>query len=572
MQSKNLLHKLRNLWTNEKALVTLAILFISLVFSPYAILGEDTHLFLIDNLEVNLTWVKMVVDAGVYLPPNAVIEQVMNGVPLAGVYGVYDVNLLLFSILGNYAGYAVSKYLMAIIAFSGMYLLLKHFVIRQSPLYISIMVSVLFALLPFWSFSASIAGVPIALFAFLRLRSGNKSVSNWLILIGYAFYSSLILTGVFFLIFVSLLFVWDIIKLRKVNWLLLSGLVSITIAYIISHLPLFVNQLDPNFTSVRAEFTRIQGLTVSQVFMSSLTVFFDGDDYLYNSRHFLSLQRYFIVPTVVITLLLMIRQKRVNKVFLGIVIFIFVTSILYAAYETFHLLAIRNFFMNILPINIGRICWLHPICWYVLFAMSCVFIVNHFQKGKYFVVVVLFAQLFYILPTQEPFYYRNDNTNYAKFFAEEQLSDIKAYLGEDQKNYRIISVGMHPAVSQHNGFYTLDGYMVNYSLEYKHQFRKIIAGELDRSKFWTQDFDEWGGRCYARSSEIDDSTNLTATELPEIKLLDFDYDQLKLMGGKYIFSTAKINTDINNQLQLLKKFEAKNYKKSNWNIFVYRVL
>lgn len=554
----------------ENVLLTLSVLFITCVFTPYLYWGEDIYMPVFDNLEANLSWIKMILDAGVILPPNATIDQVMNGIPLAAVYGVYDVNLLLFYFFGIFAGYAISKFLVALIGFFGMYLLLKRFIVSDMPLYIPTMVALLFSLLPFWSFTASIAGLPFVFFAFLNFRRGDKHFTNWLILIGYAFYSSLVLTGVFALLVLSALFVYDIYKNKKINSLYFSGLICLTIFYIISHLPLFVTNLDPHYVSARVEFSAVVLFPLREALIYSVKLFVDGD-YIFDTKHVLSMQRYLLIP-IIIVLFLMIKNKKTNYIYVCVFIYIIITCLPYSLYETRIMDPYRSSIMNILPINIVRFYWLHPICWYVLFAMSCKFIYQNYGLGKYVILVIFSIQIVYVVKSQDHFEYKDKTVSYANFFAEDQFRDIKVYIGDKPENYRTISIGMHPAIAQYNGIYTLDGYIINYSLEYKHQFRKIIAGELNRSRSRLDNFDKWGGRCYAWSSEIVDEANYTTTEFPEIQHLDFDYNQLKLMGGQYIISNAKINTEINTSLKFLKNFKQSDYEHSHWNIYLYKVL
>ena len=64
------------------------------------------------------------------------------------------------------------------------------------------------------------------------------------------------------------------------------------------------------------------------------------------------------------------------------------------------------------------------------------------------------------------------------------------------EDYRVASIGIHPAIAQYNGFYTLDTYNNFYPLSYKHEFRKIIEKELEKNKKIRNYFDAWGGRCY----------------------------------------------------------------------------
>ena len=54
----------------------------------------------------------------------------------------------------------------------------------------------------------------------------------------------------------------------------------------------------------------------------------------------------------------------------------------------------------------------------------------------------------------------NDEINYYKkpsvkeFFAEEQFKEIKEYINGQPEEYRVASIGIHPAIAQYNGFFT----------------------------------------------------------------------------------------------------------------------
>jgi hypothetical protein len=73
---------------------------------------------------------------------------------------------------------------------------------------------------------------------------------------------------------------------------------------------------------------------------------------------------------------------------------------------------------------------------------------------------------------------------------------LKKGVGKPIQDYRVVSIGLHPAVAQYNGLYTLDTYNNFYPLSYKHQFLNIIAPELNKNKSLKSYFDLWGGRCY----------------------------------------------------------------------------
>ena len=86
------------------------------------------------------------------------------------------------------------------------------------------------------------------------------------------------------------------------------------------------------------------------------------------------------------------------------------------------------------------------------------------------------------------------------------MDQAKEYLDEvswlDVSQYRVVSLGIDPAAAYYQGFYCLDGYLNNYSLDYKDKFRKIIQPELDKSEYLADYYDDRGNRCYLYSAEI----------------------------------------------------------------------
>lgn len=80
------------------------------------------------------------------------------------------------------------------------------------------------------------------------------------------------------------------------------------------------------------------------------------------------------------------------------------------------------------------------------------------------------------------------------------MQEIDDAIGRDKSTYRVAHLGISPAPSLMHGFYTVDGYSNNYSLEYKHRFREVIAEELEKNEEVRVYFDLWGNRCYLFNS------------------------------------------------------------------------
>ena len=117
--------------------------------------------------------------------------------------------------------------------------------------------------------------------------------------------------------------------------------------------------------------------------------------------------------------------------------------------------------------------------------------------------------------------------------------------------------------------YTLDGYCANYPLSYKHEFREVIAAELEKHNENRKYFDYWGSRCYFYVGELKGNGVITKDEFVIIQNLDFDVAQFKAMGGKYFLSAVEIGNHADIDLKFHRSFETEN---SPYKIVLYEAL
>jgi hypothetical protein len=164
--------------------------------------------------------------------------------------------------------------------------------------------------------------------------------------------------------------------------------------------------------------------------------------------------------------------------------------------------------------------------------------------------------------------HRTSEPSFSRFFAKDLFAEIDRYIGKPKSSYRVVSVGMYPAVPQFNGFYTLDSYQNNYSLSYKLQFRKIISQELDKNAFLKSYYDDWGNRCYVFSSELGQNFMLPGDVHMVLRHFQLDTDALRAMGGQYVISAVYIENSSELGLRLEKEFYSPN---SYWHIYLYSV-
>ena len=372
----------------------------------------------------------------------------------------------------------------------------------------------------------------------------------------------MITTGFFFLIVMTAIFVFDIYQTRKIKWLLFLGLALVSVLFICSHYRLFISYfIESGYKSHRIEFYGAP-LNHFAALKSSFLMLLRGQPHAY------SLQTYIIIPVVLLASILMCKFKKISKPFLYVVIFLIITSLFYGFWQWSAFANIHSVLTAIIPIQLDRFYWLHPMFWFIAFGIALYEISIRFRIGKYITLLAICLQILYGFYYHENFQQRNSPT-YKSFYATAQFLDIKKYINLPLDSYRVVSVGLYPSIALFNGFYVLDGYFPDYPLSYKHKFRKVILSELEKNTKAKEYFDWWGSRAYIFSSELmhNNSQNFKGNNLV-IKNLDLNYSYLHSIGCRYVISSVKIDTALNNSLFLLKKFDDSN---SAWDIYLYKI-
>lgn len=225
-----------------------------------------------------------------------------------------------------------------------------------------------------------------------------------------------------------------------------------------------------------------------------------------------------------------------------------------------------------------RFNWLHPLIYYLLFAIALRVIHDsvHFNEknfGKILAIVLILLQFIVLLPNNWATVSMNvsnhDPITYRQFYAEGLFQNIEDDIGFDQASYRVINIGLHPAIAQFNGFYTLDGYSNNYPLEYKHRFRNIITYELNKNPRLEEYFDTMGSRCYVLVDELDLNFMNTKDSSLAINNLELNTTALYEMNCSYVFSAVNITNYLDNSLHFYSFYE---HNDSAWDIYVYEVI
>lgn len=555
-------------WSQEKRHLFLATILLFVYVSPLFILGENAHIRVHDNLDSNIAWYKTLRDSGqLFGKINSVVPQVINGLP-RNAYGTEFSGIQwLNNIFPSMIAYSLAQTITRLFAFLGMYLLLKkHFIVLKENYLIRVWVSLAFALTPFWpSGMLSTLGMPLALWAFLNIRSGKYSWKDWLTLILLPFYSSFVLGFFFFLTFMGLLWLRDLIIKKKLNLVFFLSIVLMTAMYLGIEYRLVYSLVFPTEATSRNEF-------VSSILGFWRTIRLVFKNYFLGHTHVLTLHTLVIVPLSFIAIWWTLKNKEkgfLEKRYLYLFFFNFVLSVWYAFWFYKGWMPLKEKFQLLNTFNFARFHFVRPLIIYLMFAVGCYLLWIRGQGWQKFVKICLVGQLIVLFCANDEIVYRvAGKPTFKQFYATEEFKEIDQYIGKPKNSYRVASIGIHPAIAQYNGFYTLDTYNNYYPLKYKHQFRKIISKELDKSSLLKNYFDHWGGRCYIFVAELGKKYDYKKNSKVKIHNLQLNIDQFKKMGGQYLFAAVPIENANSNGLVLKKIFNEKN---SAWKIYLYEV-
>jgi hypothetical protein len=551
----------------EKFHLIIASILLILFVSPLFLLGENAHIRIHDNLDSNVAWYKTLKESGeLFGKIDAVVPQVINGLP-RNAYGTEFSGIQLYhNIFPSMIAYTLSQLTTRIFAFLGMYLLLRdHFIRTKETYFIRVWVALAFSITPFWpSGMLSTLGMPLALWAFLNIRNGDYSKRNWITLILLPLYASYVLGFFFFLTAIGLLWLKDLFVKKKFNFPFFASIALMTIMFWIVEYRLVYSLVIPEEPTSRNEF-----YSSHLSFWRSVRLSFKN--YVRGHTHVETLHGTIIVPLSFIALwsLRSIKLGLTEKRYIKLFILNIVLSVWYAFWFFKGWASLKEQFALLNTFNFARFHFLRPLVIYLMFAVACFLLWLRGSKWHKFLKICIIAQVLLLFLANEEIVNRGLGLpSFKQFYATNQFEQIENYIGKPKSSYRVVSIGLHPAISQYNGFYTLDTYNNFYPLKYKHQFRKIIAPELKKNRVIRNYFDKWGGRCYIFVAELGKKPNVRKHKDVKVNNLKLNTKVLKEMGGKYIFSGVEILNANENNLELKNIFEDKT---SVWRIYLYEI-
>ncbi len=530
------------------------VLFI-LYFSPYLILGEQFPLDVFDNMNSNIVWTKTAVKHwNLLFSPQTPLPNMLGGeVPFSSVYPNIDIATFFMATFGYYWGFVINKMIMALIGYFGMLAMFSSlFKIENQN--IKWLLAMSFSFIPFWGFSLNVIGLPMVAYAFAQIYQNKSTFWHWLLLILFTFYSNMVLIGIFTILICGYIFLYYTIKNKAFNRSFLGAIILFGVSYLVSNSPLIYSFLfAEDYISHRVEMV-IFDMDFTSTIDYLWNIIYRGDFSYHGQKYYL--HTIYILPVIIGTFWL---SKTDRPQFIKHLWFYYFVSHLLMFVSTWKPFVQEfNTLFKILPIALDRFLWYIPIFWVVHIGLISDRISAKKPKLKPIFYILILLQTGIIIYNHK-YIVNHGEVSFTEYYSETLFDDVKKTIDQDPTTYKVLSIGMEPAITQYNGFYTLDGFSASYSLAYKHKFRNIVKDELMKEGGWPvrQKFDFWGSMCYAYSQDF--GRNFGKKHWKPINNLAFNWKKAKEMGAKYVFAPCEINLDHTPELKLLKNYKDSSY-------------
>lgn len=522
--------------------------------SYYILLGKNCYFEINDQLDETLF--TYVINAKYLFSGVKTFPELLGGVPAGGMVVSAWIFVPLYAVFSTFHAFMIQFAIVMFTAYLGMYACMKE---MSGSSIIAMLCGGMFMFLPYQPvYGLSIVGGPMILYAFLCLAKRKHLIRSYMLILYFVLGAHLVLLGYVALGFsflgVILFILYDI---KKKTWkqhrAYYLGFLGMLIAYIIENHELFAELILPNtsYTSHREEMV-ISG----SGFGSAWDVFWNS------AQHAVSLHQYLVVPIAVLLVLYGLRFRKMDRemrqsylILLGLFVLNILVALFYGFCESQFVVNWRNSVTGFFHYFAAyRVYWIYPTTWYLAAGMA-VNLIRRTGKEKCPVLInwiiigiILFPTAWHVRENSNwilnKSQYKNNNNvglmSWSDYFAEDVMEEIKDYIGEDQSTYKVASLGMCPATALEAGFYCIDGYSNNYSLAYKHEFREIIAKELDKCPAMESYFDDWGSRCYLFTEESQNYYYLKKGADFQYQTLELNTEVMKELGCEYLFSAAEI--------------------------------
>jgi hypothetical protein len=365
---------------------------------PYFIFGQNMYIRLNDNLDSEFVWRVLLVRNHAVLNSNAIISQIMNGLPRYMLPSGLNFQFVFYIFLKPYYAYVSNEFFLRILAFVGMWILLRtHFSTNRKYCAPIFLVSTCFALLPFYSsYGLTVFGQPLLLNAFLNIRQNKTSLYNYATFFLFSFYSNFVLVGIFILLVLLITFCFEWIKYKRFHLRFLSSIFLLTSGYFISEYNLILQFLKTNIPLTQRSVYDLKYLSypLNSMFGWFREYFFIGQPHAISCH-------LFILFLTSFTLFKVFFQKKYidsNKE-LKIISILFLLLMLISFSASFYLW--ENFDIlkeqcNLLKMfQLDRFYFFLPLLWFLLFYQTLRIIQKLYVKPKFLLLLVFLLKFLF---------------------------------------------------------------------------------------------------------------------------------------------------------------------------------
>ena len=533
---------------------------------PYIILGENSYVTIHDYLDQDVAIMATLKNTDILASITGIVPN-MNGLSrtLFESFTPFNIKLMCYYFLPIYWAVFVYTLIIKCVSFLGMYLLVDNYLFEKKYRWITVGLSVGFAIVPSYVLhELSGIGLPLLIYAFLNLYNSKRQILSYMLIALYAFNSMLAYGGFFVMAILFVIMCYDWYKSKRICKPLIYGMALMCLVYVWANWGTIYSMFfSSSFVSHRSEWV------VASTLKEDIVGFVK---FLLLSNYHAGLLLAFPIVMTFGYLFLKYRKKYqfMNSI-----------AVLYVMIISGTLIGKMLKYMHIqlfVEIQFDRFYFFYPAICFVMLAACCyVFLKEEKIRLAYLAMLYgLFAPSCFdkelMANVKQLAGQELANPNYREFYDTKLFSELMNDINvKPDYSTKVVSVGMLPSVAEYNGFYTIDSYRVNYPLEYKHKFRKVIAKELEKDDVLRKYFDEWGSRCYVFSSELNQQGNRYLCGKKEdisLENLEIDTQVLKDLGCEYILSSVDIMNYENLNLNYVNSYTTDD---SYWNIRVYQI-
>ncbi len=556
--------------------------------------GADSYVRINDNLD-GFVPLNVLLSGGPWLGGlHDTVPELLGGLTRNSLPSTLHLGILPSFLVGPLAALVFNEVIARIVAFVGMLLLLRRHVLPEGEPAVIHGASLCFALLPFLpSGYLSVAAQPLLLHAVLNLRARSGSLADWLVVLVFPLYSSLVYVGLFVVAGLGAFALVETLRTRRlalglaVATLLVGGLYVAT-----EYRLLYQMLLDTNYVSHRSEFSRAGAPLPVAVFSAARKL-------LFSQHHAAAVQFPVLLGTAFAALgaglFLLPPERRSPRGVAGLLhprafaepprlgalaLLLLLCGVIAACVGAWHWQATQRALESpaltlLRMFNFHRIQWFHPLLFGLVFALS-LHLLRRLRFGAPLVAVLVAAQVACLVWSDDQVQERRETgLTYREFYSPALFAEIRDHIGRPAADYRVASFALMPGIPLYNGFHVVDAFLNDYPLDYKRRFRLVMADELEKDAWLADHFDAWGAHLHIYSSELGmvvgyrkGAVHTKERARRSVERLDIDAAALRALGAEYVLSAVEIANAPALGLGLERAFERED---SPWQIFLYAV-